>query len=362
MNAQLETVERTGYRTEAEDGRRRSTGLPTWSGRRAAALKVLFVTNTWPDEVRPWRGSFVKVQARSLEELGVEVSVLPIYGYASRAAYLRASGDLIRLNAACPYDVVHAHYGHSAVVARLQVRAPLVVTYWGTDLNGDPTADSITPKSRVEAALFRQLARVSAATMTQSHRMTRFLPPSARQRNHVVPAGIDLERFRPVDRDAARRRLGWPLDEKVILFAGNTERSVKNYPLAQEVARRTAARLPNVSLRVAWGLTPEEVPLHMSAADALLLTSRSEGSPNVVKEAMATELPVVATPVGDVEERMLGVPGCYVRPADADALAEAVAAALGHGRTPEARAAMASLGSAEVAGRILDVYRTVLRR
>lgn len=361
MDALLASVERTkgGAAQPEASGRTPAQGA---SGSSGAPPKVLFVTNMWPDEVRPWHGSFVKVQAQSLEELGVEVSVLSIRGYASSAAYIRAAGDVLRKNAACPYDVVHAHYGHSAVVARLQLRAPLVITYWGSDLNGDPTSGSITPKSRVEVAMFRQLARVSAATMTQSHQMERILPAGVRGRNHVVPAGIDIERFRPVDRDAARRQLGWALDEKVILFAGNPERTVKNFPLAEEVHRRTARSIPNASLRVAWGLTPEKVPLYMSAADALILSSRAEGSPNVVKEAMAAELPVVATPVGDVDERMAGVPGCYVRPADPDALTEAMTAALQHGRSPEARTAMAPLGTTEVAQRILDVYQAVLRR
>jgi len=325
-------------------------------------VRVLFVTNIWPDQVRPWYGSFVWTQARSLEEIGVEVTPLAIRGYASRLEYVRAAADVLRLNAGCPYDVVHAHYGHSGVVARLQVKAPLVVTYWGTDLLGNRTSESITAKSAIEAAVFKQLARVAAATMTQSHQMEAALPRAARRRSHVVPAGIDLERFKPIAREAARARLGWPLDEKVVLFAGNPDRGVKNFPLAEEVHRRLSASVPTARLRVAAGLLPDEVPLYMSAADALLLPSRSEGSPNVVKEAMATELPIVATPVGDVAERLEGIPGCYIRPPDPEALADAVQLAFAHGRVPEARVAITPLGMTAVAERIRAIYESVARR
>ena len=100
----------------------------------------------------------------------------------------------------------------------------------------------------------------------------------------------------------------------------------------------------------------------MSAADALLVTSRAEGSPNVVKEAMASELPVVSTPVGDVAERLGGVAGCHVRPAEPDLLAEAVVAALRNGRSPQARRAVASLSTEAVARRVLAVYERVLGR
>ena len=324
-------------------------------------MKVLFVTNLWPDDVRPWYGTFVITQARSLEALGVDVSVLSIPGYAGRGEYLRAARRVLRLNTGCRFDVVHGHYGHAALVARLQVRAPLVITYWGSDLRRDRRApDHLSLKTQAEAEVFRQLARVSAATMTQSEQMHRALPRSTRRRDHVVPAGIDLDRFTPLDRDEARRRLGWSLDEKVVLFGADPDRPRKNYPLAEEVVRRAARSDGEVRLRVAWGLPPEDVPTWLSAADALLFPSHYEGSANVIKEAMAVELPVVATPAGDAEERLDGVPGCYVGPWDAETLTQGLRRALDHGRSPAAREAVAPLGMTAVAERVLGVYESVL--
>src|SRR5205823_3619719 len=101
-------------------------------------VRVLFVTNMWPDHVRPWYGSFVYSQARSLRAVGVEVDVLAIRGYASNWHYTSAAGEMVKRNVVGRYDVVHAHYGHSAIIARLDVRRPLVVSYCGDDLLGTP--------------------------------------------------------------------------------------------------------------------------------------------------------------------------------------------------------------------------------
>lgn len=319
-------------------------------------MRVLFLTNMWPDEERPWYGAFVKSQADSLERLGVELDVLAIRGYAGRGAYAQAAARIARLNRARPHDVVHAHYGHSAVVGRLQLRAPLIVSYCGDDLLGTRTPEGgLTARSRVEAAVFSQLARVSAATITKSAEMERALPAAVRHRNHVIPNGVDLERFRPIARDEARRRLGWELGERTVLFLANPAIAAKNHPLA--VA--TCERLPGVRLQVAHDLPAADVPLLLSAADALLFTSISEGSPNVVKEAMAAELPVVSTPVGDVPERLRGVRGCHVCEPHPEALARALEDALEGGRSPEARAAVAPLSSEAVARRVLDLYERV---
>lgn len=325
-------------------------------------MRVLWITNMWPDEQRPWYGSFIKTQADSLEAAGVELDVLPIRGYASRRAYLDAVGETRRRAQATDFDVVHAHYGHAAAVARFQRSAPLVISYCGDDLLGTPAeGGGVTPRSRAEAAVFRRLAHVAGATITKSEEMERALPKSLQGRNRVIPNGVDVERFAPRPRDEARRELGWPLDEPVALFVGDPAIARKNHPLAQAACEVAARELPGIRLQVAQGFTPAQVPTLMSAADALLMTSLWEGSPNVVKEAMAAELPVVAVPAGDVEERLRGVEGCFVCPYEAEPLGEALVKAIRHGRSPAAREAVAPLSLENVARRVLDVYDTAMQ-
>jgi len=346
----------------------RATAVTTPSAPQAAVhapgrgLRVLFVTNMYPEAERPWYGSFLKTQAESLRQIGLDVEVLHVRGHTGPRAYLSGAGRVASLNRKCPFDVVHAHYGQCGVLGRLQVRAPLVISYLGSDLLGIRDFDgSITPRGRLEVAAFRQLSRLAAATITKSEEMAGVLPPGSRRRNTVIPNGVDLERFRPIPRDEARRLLGWNDDERVALWVGDRRfAAIKNLPLAEAVCRRIAESVPEARLRVATRLPREDVPLWMSASDALLLTSHIEGSPNVVKEAMAAELPVVSTPVGDVPTRLRGLPGCHVRPPDVDALADALTEALHHGRVPEARAAMQPLSLPRVAARIASVYEAVV--
>jgi len=324
--------------------------------------RVLFVTNMWPDERQPWYGTFIASQARSLEQLGIAVDVLYVRGYVGKHGYLKALAHPFAVARQRRYDVVHGHYGHSGIVARLQVSSPYVLSYCGDDLLRNPRrrGDGHTLKSRLEVAVFRRLAYVCDATITKSKEMEQVLPPRVRARNHVIPNGVDLEAFARVPRDQARRRLGWDLEETAILFVGDPRRQGKNYPLAKEVLGSVAGTLRSARLRVAAVVPPQEMALWMSAADVLLFPTKSEGSPNVVKEAMAAELPIVATPVGDVPERLCGLPGCFVVPPEPARLAEAVVAAVRHGRVPEAREAVAALSLENVARRVNAVYDEVI--
>jgi glycosyltransferase involved in cell wall biosynthesis len=319
--------------------------------------KVLFVTNMWPDEERPYYGSFIASQARSLAEAGTSVDTLYVRGYLGAQAYARAVLALPRVARARPYDLVHAHYGHTALASILLRRRPLVVSFCGGDLLGEPAESGrITHKSRLEVAVFRQVARTATVTITKSDEMARALPHSLRERNYVLPNGVDLDAFSPRPRDVARAELGWEHDGKIILFLGNPDDPRKNVALAKKASEIVRRTIPSARLHVAWGIGPEEVPHLMNAADCLLFTSRSEGSPNVVKEAMACALPIVATPVGDVPERLHGVKNCFICEPSVEPIAEAVIQALDCDRAPEARAAVEALGIGLVADRLEHIY------
>jgi len=119
---------------------------------------------------------------------------------------------------------------------------------------------------------------------------------------------------------------------------------------------------PALTLHVVTGRPPSEMPLHMNASDALILTSLHEGSPMVVKEALACNLPVIAVPAGDVEERLRGVEGCVVVPPDVEALADGIRARRRSPTPIDGRAAVASLSAERVAARLVEVYRRMLDR
>jgi len=327
-------------------------------------MRVLWLTNMWPDEERPWYGSFVHSQARSLERAGVELDVLYVPGYRSPAEYARGALELVRRSLRSRHDVVHAHYGHSGVLARLQLRAPVLLSYCGDDLLGTPREDGVgcTPGSLALARAFATLSRVLAATITKSEEMERRLPRAARARNHVIPNGVDLDQFVPLRRADARARLGWNGGARTLLFVGNPENPRKNAPLAQAVHDELRRRGRDVELRIAWGIEPDAIPVWMAASDVLVFPSYAEGSPNTVKEAMAMELPIVSAEVGDVTERFRGVEGTFLAPREPGAMADQVERALEFDRAPAAREAVAQLSTERVAERIAELYRELAAR
>ena len=205
--------------------------------------------------------------------------------------YLRFLPTVLR-RSCDSYDVVHANFGLTAPHALAQIRLPVVVSLWGTDLFG--------PYGWVS----RRVGRYADAVIVMSEAMADAVDYDC----DVIPHGVDLDLFRPMDQEAACREVGWDSDRANVLFPYDEERSVTNYPLAERVVDAARDRVDRpVELQTLTGASHERVATYMNAADALLLTSNWEGSPNSVKEALACNLPVVGRPVGDVPERLDGV-------------------------------------------------------
>jgi glycosyltransferase involved in cell wall biosynthesis len=169
-----------------------------------------------------------------------------------------------------------------------------------------------------------------------------------------------MNTFHPIDRADARKVLGWNPNGKYILFSGAFNNEVKNSPLA----KAAVAQIEGAQLIEMRGYTRDQVNLVMNAANCLLLTSHREGAPLVVKEAMACGTPVVAVRVGDVEETMTGVEGCYVTSHDVNEVTSCLRQALSfHGKT-NGRQRIIDIGAPmeRVANRILEIYDLVLNK
>lgn len=325
-------------------------------------LKTLWVTNMWPDEVRPYFGNYICTQGESLWTLGLDVDVLYIRGLLSQRAYFTTLPKVRRHILDPRYRLVHVHYGHTAAVAVTARRHPLIISFCGEDLLGAPRDHGNTLKSTVESKVFRQLPRLVDATITKSQEMELALPAKLRARNTVLPNGVDMEMFQPRSREDARRRLGWDTAGRVVLFLGNPGDPRKRVELAQEAMQQVSVQAPDARLEIGFGFEPNMVPTLMSAADCMVFPSRSEGSPNAVKEAMASALPIVATPVGDIPERFRGVEGCFVREPDPEQFAVAILEALKFERAPAAREAARAVSMESIAKRLRDLYESVLQR
>jgi glycosyltransferase involved in cell wall biosynthesis len=239
---------------------------------------------------------FILEQAEALKEQGCEIDYFGLQGKGLRG-YLGNLPMLRRkIKDFCP-DIIHAHYGLSGLFANLQRQVPVVTTYHGSDIN-DKNA---LPFSRMAIGL-------SAWNIFVSRRIMEIAKP--KKNFSLLPCGIDLCDLQLLDKSEARQRMQLDANKHYVLFAGAFDNEVKNAPLALKTVEELYDS--DVVLLELKGYSREEVTMLMCAADAFLMTSYTEGSPQVIKEALACGCPIVSVNVGDVKERVEGVEGCYV--------------------------------------------------
>jgi len=324
-------------------------------------MRVLVVTNMWPREDRPAYGSFVRAQVDALRALGLDMQVHVIAGDRGAGAY---AGDIPVLRREVRRrrpDLVHAHYGLSGWTAAWQP-APLVVSFCGDDLLGTPAAGGgLTPRSRLAVGMSRWAATRSAAIICKSAGLAAALPRERdRRRAHVIPNGVDPARFHPGDRAASRDRLGLDHGEELVLFPHDPRQALqKRFALAEAAMAELRLRRPGARLLQVSGVPPGRMPDYYRAADCLLLTSRSEGSPNVVKEALACGLPVVSVDVGDVRRWVERASGGLIAADEPRELAGALDVVLSSGDPVDPAPLLAELDQAVVAARVAEVYASV---
>ena len=312
-------------------------------------MKVLVVTNMYPTAEWPAFGTFVHDQVEALRRAGAAVDVFFVNGRASALNYLWGQIRLWLHLRREQYDLIHAHYVLSGVLARAQWGCPVVLTHHGPELLGHPRWQ--TWLARLVTPLFDQTIYVSE---------------EGRQAlgdddGWVVPCGVDLDAFGPIPREEARARVGLPADRPLVLWAGEYWRPEKRFDLVEAAMEQVKAAMPDAELVLLTKKPHDVVPTYMSACDALLLTSDAEGSPMVVKEAMACNLPVVSVRVGDVPEVIGTTPGCALAERDPADIAAKVVAVLQRRQRTDGRDRMDHLRHDRIAQRLLEVYAAAVQ-
>jgi teichuronic acid biosynthesis glycosyltransferase TuaC len=323
-------------------------------------MKVLVATSIYPTSENPARGTFIRTQVEYLKRAGVEVELLLVGERSRKLMYPKAALELRRRLGDRSIDLVHAHYSYVGIVARAQWTVPVVVSYCGDDLLG-------TMNKRGRQTLFGRLAVIAGRLLStqadgvivKSRGMAGKL--GRKKDVYVIPHEIDLELFRPTDRRQARKLLGLDLGKKYLLFAANPDIPVKRFPLAKAVRDHLSRQDPTIELLVVYQEAQERLPLFMSASDALVFTSYQEGSPNVVKQAMACNLPIVSTDVGDVREIIGRTEGCSISKPEVADFARNLSGILRHPQRTNGREQVQHLAGPAVAQRIIEVYEQVLR-
>ncbi len=324
---------------------------------------LLIVTNMWPDEAHPVYGIFVERQVQALLDAGLRCDVLYVRGYLSKATYPLAVLRFLWLNISARgrYRLTHVHAGETALVARFFAMRPMIATYHGDDMLGHRDDNGSIPfLSTIRAAVVRGHAYLFTATVTQSGEMHRRLRRWVRRRDTVIRCGVDATQFAPTDQREARRQLGWDDSERIVLFAATRPYdALKRLDLAQAAVAHGEAEVGPIRLVVAENVSPDTMPVMMNAADCLLLTSMSEGSPMVVKEALLCTLPVVATDVGDVRELLAGIAPSTVCRHDPSELGAALTSVLKAKQRSNGRDRWVDMDQSTTVKRLLDLYATL---
>jgi glycosyltransferase involved in cell wall biosynthesis len=300
---------------------------------------------------------FARRQAATLAKQGFQVEVFDLRSRTSPRVVCEEFRRFRRMIRAFRPQVIHAHYGTvTAMFAALGTGPiPLLITYRGSDLNRLPSARGLRPAA---GRLLSQIAALRAARIVCVSRQLKNLLWWRRARVTVLPTGVDPEEFRPQPDRNLRSELGWRDEEPVVLFNAGHDARNKRLDLAEravEAARRWA---PSARLEVLDGnVEPNRVPDLMNAADCLLVTSDAEGSPTVVQEALATNLPVVSVDVGDVGERLEGVACSRLARREPEALGRALAEVLNPRRRSDGRSRAEEFSSQRVARELGRLYR-----
>ncbi|HEV7562363.1 MAG TPA: glycosyltransferase [Solirubrobacterales bacterium] len=309
-------------------------------------MRVLVVTNFEPDERRPQLGRWVRDQVDEVRRRGIDVDVFSFPP--GRGEYIPATRRLRALLRRERFDLVHAHYGLAGWCAKLAGAEPLIVTFHGTDVRHS----LVGPLSRRLAWRVDLVAAVSRALFAPEDDRPGLpdVPGSV-----VLPCGPDLTRFGPLSRAEARRSLGLEADGRYLFFPANPARPEKRHDRAAELAARCDA-----DLLIGGSIDPEQMPLWINAASAVLVTSEYEGFGMVAIEALACGVPVLSTPVGISPYALGGIEGCLCARFDVESWA-ALASRHLDASDPRVDGAgrAGSLSAGRMAERVIEAYRDV---
>ncbi|HEY0941098.1 MAG TPA: glycosyltransferase [Steroidobacter sp.] len=326
-------------------------------------MRVLWTHNFDPSV--PNSGVFMHKAAEAIRARGVDLQLEYLGNLRSVRQLLRARKHVRRL--APGFDLVHAQFGSAcALVTSAADSVPKVVTIRGSDWNVHRASRGFFYfHTRLASAFTRLSINSYDVVLTVSRRVAaelqRFAP---RAHVDVSPSPVDLSRFVPRDKREARALLGYPgCEEKWVLFNSlRLHNPIKRFALAQQAFDLAQARCGNLRLRIASDLPHEQMPLFVAACDLILCTSDNEGWPNSIKEALACNVPFVATDVSDLRDIASVEPSCRVCPPDAEVIAANICDVLSAPAPQRLRRHVEAMSGDAISDQLIAIYEAALER
>ncbi|MCH7973583.1 MAG: glycosyltransferase [Bacteroidetes bacterium] len=314
-------------------------------------MKILIVCSGNTGYISP----FIKEQGDAIASLSNEVDYYSIEGKGI-FGYLNNYFPLRRKIKQLKPDILHAHYGLSGLLATLQFKVPVIVTYH----NGEILNKKINLLSSLSVLLNKYSIYVAEHIRKKMYIKTK-------KKYQFIPCGIDLNTNIVIDKNEALSRMSLDKTKINILFGGAINNERKNYKLAASALEILSKEYNNLKLIELKGYNRSKVVLLLNACDLALLPSKSEGSPQFIKEAMACNCPIVATDVGDVKEVIGNTDGCYLTSFDSLALADKIKLAFEFVRVKgktngRERVIELGLDSDTVVKKIISIYQNVLNQ
>lgn len=323
-------------------------------------MHVLWAHN-YPTDVLG-AGIFMHQQAKAFRDKGIQLDLHYMGNLRNPGTLIQAYKRIQKLSQ--NYDLIHAQFGSACgcIVSRLS--GVKIISLRGSDWYGN---DSGTLLSRIHSVFQKKITLRSLkkydGIIVMSHRMQRAIKRlNLPNKIWVIPSGINLTMFRPIDRMKAREMLGEAHDETPWVFFPSLleSNSVKRPQLAKEAVSEARIYLPNIKLKIGSGIPHNMMPLFYNASNVVLMSSTHEGWPNSIKEALACNVPFVCTDVSDLNLISQQESNCKVVPARAEVIGKAIADVIAQERSEMLRRHVIDMELTKTAEKICSAYEEVL--